>query len=525
MAEYEIVHEQADKTGRRYPVTESGLVIGRSPDVNINLTDQLVSRRHARVWMEEGAPVVEDLGSRNGVMVNGRKVQRAVLHEGDEILVGEGSFRIAQIPGSRVGQAVISQEKADVLHASIISESSGSRLPVLYRAAQLLGSVFDLDDLLEQLLGVIFEALPVRRGFILTLSPDSAEPVINAKRSLDGQEAAPPLSSTMLQHVYDHKEAMLTLDAQDDSRFDLADSIMSHEIHSAMCAPLRGRQDVVGAIYVDSGAESTRFKSADLELLTAIAWVAGVAVENARLYRENVERERMAAIGEATAGLGHCIKNILTGIRGGGDIITRALQERNIDYVEKGWSILSRSVDRIDILVMNMLTYSKERQPQREETDLNQMVREVIEALRVRAERAQVTVEFLPENTGMARVDGPQIYRVILNLVINAVEACESNHGQVTVSTAYEPEGWRMTVADTGAGIAPEIRPRLFQAFVSNKGSSGTGLGLACTHKIVQEHGGQIAVESAPGSGSTFTVFLPQCPEPDETSRGRALGH
>jgi signal transduction histidine kinase len=276
---------------------------------------------------------------------------------------------------------------------------------------------------------------------------------------------------------------------------------------------------------VDSGAEPTRFKSADLELLTAIAWVAGVAVENARLYRENVERERMAAIGEATAGLGHCIKNILTGIRGGGDIITKALEEKNLDFLKKGWSILSRSVERIDILVMNMLTYSKERQPQLGDVDLNQMAREVLEGLRLRAERAQVTVEFLPENTGMARVDGPQIYRVILNLVINAIEACEANHGQVTVRTAYEPEGWRMTVADTGAGIAPEIRPRLFQAFVSNKGSSGTGLGLACTHKIVQEHGGQITVESAPGNGSTFTVFLPQCPEPDETSRGRALGH
>lgn len=512
MVDFEIVLKRGVDGERHFSITDDGLIVGRSPDAGINLTDQLVSRRHARIWLENGEPVIEDLGSRNGITVNGRKVQRAILHDGDEIGIGDRILCVSPIFGQKINRAVITPENAEVLHASIINDSSSPRLPVLYRSAQLLGSVFDLDELLNQILGLIFEALPVRRGFILTMPPDMKEPVIHATRSLDDSMAVPPLSHTMIKHVFEHKEAILTFDAQDDSRFDLAESIMQYEIRSAMCVPMYGRQAVAGAIYVDSGATPTRFSNSDLELLTAIGRVVGIAVENARLYRENVERERMAAIGQATAGLGHCIKNILTGIRGGGEIITRALEEKNLSFLEKGWSILSRSIERIDMLVMNMLTYSKEREPQYADTDLNQLVRDVFEMLRPRAERYHVELQFASENAGLAFVDGPQIYRVILNLVLNGIEACEREGGKVTVTTAFAPEGVHIAVADTGAGIPPEVRPKLFQAFVSSKGSSGTGLGLACAQKIIQEHGGTISVESEPGHGALFTIFFPGRP-------------
>lgn len=509
MVDFEIVQRLGTDAEKRYYISPEGLVIGRSPEAAINLTDQLVSRRHARIWLEEDHPVIEDLGSRNGVLVNGRKVQRTTLHDMDKIVIGEVTFHIAKASGVFEGQAVISSEKAAALHASMINEPSNPRLPVLYRAAQLMGSVFDLDDLLNQILGLIFEALPVRRGYIITMVPQTQEIEIHATRSLENGNTNAPLSNTLIHHVFAHKEAILILDAQADSRFELAESIMSHEIHSAMCAPLRGREDVVGAIYVDSGAQSLRFSNADLELLTAIAWVVGVAVENARLYRENVQRERMAAIGQATAGLGHCIKNILTGIRGSGEIITRALDEKNWEYLEKGWTILSRSVERIDMLVMNMLTYSKEREPQRSLSNVNALVTEVLMAMQSRAARYHVELECPEQDPIYINIDHRHIYRVILNLVVNGIEACESKGGRVVVQIAPETDGCRIKVADTGSGIPEEIRPKLFQAFVSSKGSSGTGLGLASAMKIVQEHGGKLEVIDEPGFGAVFQVFLP----------------
>jgi len=123
-----------------------------------------------------------------------------------------------------------------------------------------------------------------------------------------------------------------------------------------------------------------------------------------------------------------------------------------------------------------------------------------------------VALEFDRGELGTVYVDGRAIYRVILNLLMNAVEACEAREEgprSVTLTTRAESQGSIIEVRDTGVGIPPEIRDKLSQAFVSTKGSRGTGLGLACSYKIVREHGGSIEVDSEVGQGTTFTVFLP----------------
>ncbi|HPO16264.1 MAG TPA: ATP-binding protein [Candidatus Hydrogenedentes bacterium] len=514
MAEYDLIYTKDNGVSEQYPITAEGLLLGRGSENHIIIHDSLVSRRHARVWLEKGLPQVEDLGSRNGILVNGETVRRASLQSGDRITLGQAVLEVHACTGSSIGHAVISQEKAAALHDSILGEASGVRLPVLYRAAQLLGTVFDLDELLRKILALIFEALPVRRGFMLILNTGTNEPEIHAILSKEKDEEGPPLSRTLIQHVFEHRESMLTLDAQDDSRFTATESIMGHSIHAAMCVPLLGHQQiVVGAVYVDSGSSSQTFSMDDLEMLTSIARVVGVAVENARLYRENVEKERLAAIGQATAGLGHCIKNILTGIRGGGEFMSMALQSKELRYVEKGWPILKQSIDRIDLLVMNMMSFSKPRTPNRQPNDLNALVQEVLEVVGSRAERHNVELEFTPGDPVRAMVDGPEIFRVILNLVTNAVDVCEIKGGKVTIECVQEEGDCRLCVSDTGPGIPPEMLPQLFKVFSSSKGSKGTGLGLACSQKIVQEHGGTIEARNEPGSGAVFTVVLPNSAE------------
>jgi signal transduction histidine kinase len=453
---------------------------------------------------------VEDLGSRNGILVNGARVQWAVVNPGDEITLGETVFRVRQVGASTFHHAVIPAEEADSLHRAILEESAGARLLILYKAAQLLGTVFDIDELLNQILGLIFEALPVRRGFVLLNAADPGDPEIHATCFRDDEEHDAPLSRTLIRHVLDSQEAVLTLNAMEDSRFDASDSICGHGIQAAMCVPLCGRKALVGAIYVDAGASSTTFSAADLGLLTAIGRVVGVAVENARLYHENVQRERMAALGSATAGLGHCIKNILTGIRGGTEFITLALEQHDFKPLELGWPILSRAMERIDMLVMNMLLFSRDQKLERGPVDLNALVREVVEVVQERANRARIVFVLEAADYARAYIDGRQMYRVMLNLLVNAIEACESAGGAITVSVSASPKGFGVRVADTGPGIAPDVLPHLFEAFFSTKASSGTGLGLACSQKIVQQHGGAIEVQSAPGKGAIFTVTLPR---------------
>lgn len=509
-ARFELIHQQAGAVSRRYEVPPEGLLIGRSAEADIHLQDPLVSRRHARVALLPDGVEAEDLGSRNGIEVNGAAVPRASLGEGDVLTVGGASFRVAKCSDSSLGRTIITPDRAEALYASILEDNRDSRLVVLYRAAQLLGSGFDLDELLGRVLDLVFEALPVRRGFALTLDGPDAVPEIRAARPGGGSGEGPPLSNTLIRHVVSRNEAMLTLDAQDDSRFDASASIVGHDIHAAMCAPLQGQAGVVGALYVDTGGAPTVLSRGDLELLTAIGRVVGIAVENARLYAENVRRERMAAIGEATAGLGHCIKNILTGIRGGGEFINLALAEQNLKYLERGWPILSRAVDRIDMLVMNMLMFSKDRAPERGPTDLNDLAAEVVGVLQPRADKYKVAIRLAAAGDGRTDVDNRMVYRALLNLLINAIEATETDGGNVEVSVEWTPEGHFVHVRDDGPGIAPEIMPRLSEAFVSTKGSSGTGLGLACVYKVAREHGGHVVVESEPGQGARFSIYLPR---------------
>lgn len=510
MVSFDLILAKAGGLSERYPVTSDGILVGRNEECGITLLSKHVSRRHARFWIQDEVVHVEDLGSRNGILVNEAPVPSAILAEGDSVVIGGYQFYIRHAVDSGFGRRVISSAQAAAIQESIALDPSDDRLLVLYQAAQLLGEIFDLDELLEKILLIIFDALPVQRGFVLTLSAEEKRPEIRAARSRNETDQGPPLSQTLIRHVFELGEAILTDDAQADSRFGQAESIMGHDIHAAMCAPLHGRTSVAGVIYVDMGDSTTGLSDGDLELLTAIARVVGVAVENARLYQENMERERLAAIGMATAGLGHCVKNILTAIRGGAQFVNMAIEKDDLKYLNRGWPILSRAIERIDMLVLNMLEFSKDRLPERTRTDINAIVRDVLSLFEERAKKWNVGISFEPDPIGIVNVDGRGLYRVIMNLVVNAVEACEHNGGKVEVACSCSEEGCTIRISDTGIGIPEEVIPKLFQVFVSSKGSSGTGLGLACSDKIVREHGGEIQLKSRAGEGTVVTIYIPE---------------
>ena len=517
MARFELVVMRDGQRVDTFVVEKEHTVVGRSPDADLLLDDQTVSRRHARIIEDMGRLSIEDLGSRNGFTVNGTTADQAPLTDGDVIAIGLFTLHVRATALSDSSKRITYSE-ATALYESIVADAAPARLPVLYQAAQLLGTVFDIDELLDRILALIFDALPVQRGYVLLVSASGREPEIRASRTRSRQASDLPVSETVVTHVFAREEAVLTFDAQTDARFAGADSVSMHAIHAAMCVPLCGRMSIIGALYVDSGAESGLFSDDDLELLTAIGRVVGVAIENAWLYRENLEKERLSAIGLAMAGVGHSVKNILTGVKAGGEIVDAALKERDIDPLERGWGILRRSIDRMEVLVLNLLTLSKDRAPQRMPVALNDVVADAVEVLRPNAEKSGVTLTFQRGEGEPAFAEGPAIHRVVLNLVLNAIEACEDSGGTVAVRYTLAGDDHVIEVRDTGPGIAPEAMPALFEVFGSTKGSRGTGLGLPSCDKIVREHGGRIEVDSTPGAGATFRVFLTRL-EVSETGR------
>jgi len=236
-----------------------------------------------------------------------------------------------------------------------------------------------------------------------------------------------------------------------------------------------------------------------------------------RLQEEKEQAERMAAIGRTVAGLAHYIKNVLTGLDGGAYVINSAISKRDMNLVENGWNMVERNIEQISGIVSDMLIYSRERIPNYRMTCPNELVSEVLELVCQRAKLAGVSLarELDPDLKPVA-MDRTGIYRCLLNLVSNAVDACTLEgivHGKGVVKIKTDrPAGWavRFQVEDNGTGIDEATRKRLFTDFFTTKGYKGTGLGLPVTKKIVREHGGELALDSEPGRGTIFSLLLPE---------------
>lgn len=170
--------------------------------------------------------------------------------------------------------------------------------------------------------------------------------------------------------------------------------------------------------------------------------------------------------------------------------------------------MVDRNQERISHLVLDMLTFSKERTPERVESDLNTTLRDVAELMTARAAELECRLELrLDAALPMASFDPEAIHRAVLNLVTNAIDAAE-NHVRIT-SQFDAAEGWLIDVEDDGDGVPENQREAIFSLFESNKGARGTGLGLPVSAKIMSEHGGTLVVESSSLGGAWFRCTLP----------------
>jgi two-component system NtrC family sensor kinase len=414
-----------------------------------------------------------------------------------------------------------------------------SNLQVMYRTALAVSHTMDIDQLLQRIMELIFEWVEADRGCVMLVDRDTDELVPKVRRDRQRHESGEKLSisRTILDYVRTRQEGVLTSDARDDERWDPAASIVKMGVREAICVPMQGRYGIVGVIYIDTftppgqllqqTGPSNKFSDEHLKLMVAIGHQAALAVEDTSYYSAMLQAERLAAMGQTIAGLSHHVKNILQGIRGGSFLIQEGLNGHDWEVTRKGWDIVEKNQERISNLVMDMLTFSKERQPDMVPSDLNRIVGEVLELMQARARELGVEiVDRRSADIPRMTFDPEALHRAILNVVTNALDACAAHDEddqpatpsgtsndapRVEVATQYDAPHSRLvvTIRDNGVGISAEQIKRVFHVFVSNKGQRGTGLGLPVSQKILQEHGGEIRVESQPGQGSCFTLQWP----------------
>jgi len=321
---YRLSYQDSDQQPQDYPFSEGEVVIGRSPECQVCLKDFGISRQHAKLVVDPKGVRIVDLKSKNGTQVNGVPIVEAPLKDGDRITLGRFQLIFATALESRVvldeakplfeesgtiirsvgdiskmlaaggpdeARATAEQKAPDVQEI----EKSNRILRVLTKVAETLIAVRPVEEVLHQVMDIVFEHIQADRGFLMLREDQTSTnlvPMVIQHRKAGADQDKITISKTIAEKVMKDQVSILTSDAQDDKRFSAGDSIRIHGIRSAMCAPLWNKNEVIGIIFVDSLMLTNCFTTNDLDLLTALANYAAVAVERARLNQKIVAEEK-----------------------------------------------------------------------------------------------------------------------------------------------------------------------------------------------------------------------------------------
>jgi signal transduction histidine kinase len=235
-----------------------------------------------------------------------------------------------------------------------------------------------------------------------------------------------------------------------------------------------------------------------------------------RAYTENLE-----TLVDEILGLSHTIKAVAGGLEGGSFVLEKGIELDHKEYVHQGWDMLRTSVERIKDLSLGLLNFTKPSVLDYQLCDPNKPAKEVFEIVKSRAEQHGIHLKLdLAQDLKAFFLDPEGIHRCLLNLVTNAIEAVIdedlSDRRKKVVLKTERVHGWGVEyrVLDSGYGIEEEAKENIFKSLFTTKGTTGTGVGLMITKKIIDAHNGTIEFESAKGAGTKFIIRLPQTGDP-----------
>lgn len=308
------------REGEMVAIDRDRMVVGRHPSCDVVIHDASVSRHHAVLSIEDGRLLIEDLRSRNGIHVNGRRLEgRRSLTTGDEVSIGSQRMIVHLpdvVPTSGDRLSATSDELGDYVDShsasslivsqmemprsaqqAIPASAAADQLRALFGINRAIGVSLSLEEVLPRLLDGLFDIYPqADRGFVLLVDAESHRLVLRAKKFRGRREDGPPqLSKSVLDTVKESRRAILSNDLQADERFDGSQSIMSGWMRSVMCVPIsRSDGSVLGVVQLDSaGGGRGDFLTRDLELLASIAGSAAQAVEQALAHDERIAQEKL----------------------------------------------------------------------------------------------------------------------------------------------------------------------------------------------------------------------------------------
>jgi len=374
---FTLVIEESLVTLLKFNLEQEETTIGRAVDNTIRINKNGVSRNHARIILKGNTPVIVDLDSKNGTRVNGLRIKEKILHDGDEIILGDAILTFKYSSDSKslrftdttpeklasstkfVRPAKELLESLDIAEVSSIEEMVDTTklikedyekldihykfLNNLYQVTKAVNSSLDLKNLLDLIIDKIIEATSAERGFLMTINENSGELEPQVIRNTNGNNIE--YSKTIIDNVLKDEVSVLILDAASDKRFKESESVILYGIHSAMCVPLIIDNKIIGVIQVDRTHSARPFNEDDLKLLTAIANQAVIALHRSRLMYELeiknkeleasnkkhgidlIRAEKARVIGYYSAGMRHHFKQPMTVILNGIDLLKENVGE------------------------------------------------------------------------------------------------------------------------------------------------------------------------------------------------------
>jgi serine phosphatase RsbU (regulator of sigma subunit)/pSer/pThr/pTyr-binding forkhead associated (FHA) protein len=326
--------------GTQFLLGRDRMILGRHPNCQIVLQSGVVSRHHAQVLESHGTFYLEDLRSRNGTYINEHKIDgRTELHDGDEIRLCDIVLQFVQYPSTShpvpvfdelesEPKATLDADTIDTMQSGVLDESQvfplldGSssfesstsirklssdsvhkstvdlkvKLKAILEITQAIGRELEVEAVLPKMLTTLFNIFPqAEQGFVLLKDPDSAKLKVKASRTRGGMEAETvAVSMTVVRHALQTKESILSRNVSDDSRFKKSTALSRMRITSMMCVPLVSQEEEgLGVIQIVTRDDARAFAEEDLDLLASLAAQASMAIENARLHEEHVQRREL----------------------------------------------------------------------------------------------------------------------------------------------------------------------------------------------------------------------------------------
>jgi signal transduction histidine kinase len=374
-------------------------------------------------------------------------------------------------------------------------------------ASKIVNSTIDIDTLLDTILRVATQSTSADRGTLYLVDEQASELWSKVAQGNNMVEIRLPLGKGLAGYVAKTGETINIADAYKDPRFNPEiDRKSGYTTHTVLCMPMRNKEgQIVGAFQFLNKKEGP-FTPDDEAFIDALSVHAAIALENARIAKGMVESERLSAVGRMASTIIHDIKNPMGTLRMYAQVIKKKTGDTEAAQLADE---IIRQVDRFVNMTQEILDFSRGiSEINLEEIDLKEMLEGAMQFIEKDLAKRKITVVTDFQYTGIVRIDVEKMVRVFYNLAGNAADAM-GDGGTLTVLTGQAGTSYAIEFRDTGHGIPPELRARVFEPFFTHGKKHGTGLGLAIVKKIVDDHQGAIEIDSEVGKGTSIRLLLP----------------